>query len=501
MPHQDMLAAIDLGSNSFRLELGRMEHGQLVRTDYLKETVRQGGDLDAHRNLTPEAMERGWECLARFRERIHGLPARQVRAVATQTLREARNRDIFLNRAQQVLGYPIEIISGTEEARLIYIGVSQFLPNDGERRLVLDVGGRSTEMILGQNREPSVMNSYRVGSVSWSQKYFPQGQFTQQAFNQAKVAAQAVLEEALVMYPRDLWDKAYGASGTVGAVADVLQLAGWTPGQITRDGLAWLIQCVQAAQHFSRLRLEGLKEDRRAVIGGGLAVLAALFEQFDIEALHVAQGALRHGAMHELMERDHSEKDVRDASVHRLAEKFGVDRDQAKRVTDVALQLLAMMNPADNRAPHRIERKLAWACELHEIGLAISHSDHHKHGAYILDNADVMGFSQPELHRLSLLVLGHHGKLRKLDMDFEDSMVVQQLLALRLSVILCHSRRQPDMTGLQVHCEPEQKVFEWVCPSDWSQRFPQSHHLIQQEIVAWQKTPWTLRLRNNKVSP
>jgi exopolyphosphatase/guanosine-5'-triphosphate,3'-diphosphate pyrophosphatase len=247
--------------------------------------------------------------------------------------------------------------------------------------------------------------------------------------------------------------------------------------------------------------LEGLKEDRRAVIGGGLAVLAALFEQFDIEALHVAQGALRHGAMHELMERDHSEKDVRDASVHRLAEKFGVDRDQAKRVTDVALQLLAMMNPADNRAPHRIERKLAWACELHEIGLAISHSDHHKHGAYILDNADVMGFSQPELHRLSLLVLGHHGKLRKLDMDFEDPMVVQQLLALRLSVILCHSRRQPDMTGLQVHCEPEQKVFEWVCPSDWSQRFPQSHHLIQQEIVAWQKTPWTLRLRNTKVSP
>jgi exopolyphosphatase/guanosine-5'-triphosphate,3'-diphosphate pyrophosphatase len=399
------------------------------------------------------------------------------------------------------LGYPIEIISGTEEARLIYIGVSQFLPNDGERRLVIDVGGRSTEMILGQNREPSIMNSYRVGSVSWSQKYFPQGQFTEQAFNQAKVAAQAVLEEALVMYPRDLWDKAYGASGTVGAVADVLQLAGWTPGQITRDGLAWLIQCVQAAQHFSRLRLEGLKEDRRAVIGGGLAVLAALFEQFDIEALHVAQGALRHGAMHELMERDHSEKDVRDASVHRLAEKFGVDRDQAKRVTDVALQLLAMMNPADNQAPHRIERKLAWACELHEIGLAISHSDHHKHGAYILDNADVMGFSQPELHRLSLLVLGHHGKLRKLDMDFEDPMVVQQLLALRLSVILCHSRRQPDMTGLQVHCEPEQKVFEWVCPSDWSQRFPQSHHLIQQEIVAWQKTPWTLRLRNNKVSP
>ena len=224
MHNGQLVAAVDLGSNSFRLEIGYLDHGLIHPTEYFKETVRQGNGLDGDRNLSEEAMQRGWECLARFRERIHGLPARQVRAVATQTLREARNRNIFLNRAQQVLGYPIEIISGTEEARLIYIGVSQFLPNDGERRLVLDVGGRSTEMILGQNREPSVMNSYRVGSVSWSQKYFPQGQFTEQAFNQAKVAAQAVLEEALVMYPRDLWDKAYGASGTVGAVADVLQL-------------------------------------------------------------------------------------------------------------------------------------------------------------------------------------------------------------------------------------------------------------------------------------
>jgi len=495
MPQHDLLAAIDLGSNSFRLELGRMEHGQLVRTDYLKETVRQGGDLDEQRNLTVQAMERGWDCLARFRERIHGFKASQGRGGATPNLREAPQREVFLHRAQDILGYPIEIISGTEEARLIYIGVSQFLPNDGERRLVIDVGGRSTEMILGQNREPVTMNSYRVGSVSWSQKYFPQGQFTPQAFAQAKVAAQAVLEEALALYPHDLWDKAYGASGTVGAVADVLGLAGWTPGQITRDGVAWLIQCAQAAQHFSRLRLEGLKEDRRAVLGGGLAVLSALFEQFDIDALHVAQGALRHGAMYELAERDHSGMDGRDPSVHRLAEKFGVDRQQASRVKVVALQLQAMMGPDEGAITARVKRKLAWASELHEIGLSISHSDYHKHGAYILDNADAMGFSQPELHRLSLLVLGHHGKLRKLDVDFEDTQVIEQLLALRLSVILCHSRRDPDMQGLHLDCNRTEKVFEFCCPDDWAERFPQSHHLIRQEIEAWQKTPWTLRLQ------
>ncbi len=472
-----------------------MEHGQLVRSDYLKETVRQGGDLDEHRNLSLAAMERGWDCLARFRERIHGLKAHQVRAVATQTLREARNRDVFLRKAHEILGHPIEIISGTEEARLIYIGVSQFLPNDGERRLVIDVGGRSTEMILGQNREPVTMNSYRVGSVSWSQKYFGQGQFTAQAFAQAKVAAQAVLEEALAAYPHDLWDKAYGASGTVGAVADVLQMAGWTPGEISRDGLAWLIQCAQAAQHFSRLRLEGLKEDRRAVLGGGLAVLSALFEQFDIDALHVAQGALRHGAMYELAERDHSGMDIRDASVHRLAEKFGVDRQQSTRVKAVAEQLHAMMDMPSKPVTERAQRKLAWAGELHEIGLSISHSDYHKHGAYILDHADVMGFSQPELHRLSLLVLGHHGKLRKLDIDFEDVQVVQQLLALRMAVILCHSRRDPAMQGLQLRCVPSEKLFEFSCPENWTERFPQSHHLIRQEIDAWQKTPWTLKLR------
>ena len=360
---------------------------------------------------------------------------------------------------------------------------------------MIDVGGRSTEMILGQNREPVTMNSYRVGSVSWSQKYFAQGQFTAQAFDRAKVAAQAVLEEALAAYPHDLWDKAYGASGTVGAVADILQMAGWTPGEISRDGLAWLIQCAQAAQHFSRLRLEGLKEDRRAVLGGGLAVLSALFEQFDIDALHVAQGALRHGAMYEMAERDHSGLDIRDASVHRLAEKFAVDRQQSARVKTIAGQFLSMMDMPGCPVTERARRKLAWASELHEIGLSISHSDYHKHGAYILDNADVMGFSQPELHRLSLLVLGHHGKLRKLDIDFEDVQIVQQLLALRLSVILCHSRRDPVMQGLSLRCDPSEKIFEFSCPENWAERFPQSHHLIRQEIDAWQKTPWTLKLR------
>ena len=224
MQNGTLVAAVDLGSNSYRLEIGRYDHGQIHRTEYLKETVRQGNGLDEARNLTPEGMQRGWDCLARFAERLAGFKRAQVRAVATQTLREARNRDVFLAKARQILGFPIDVISGREEARLIYQGVAHLLPQSGERRLVVDIGGRSTELILGKQFDAKVMESYRVGSVAWSMKYFPQGQFTVQAFESAEVAAKAVLDEALNAYPRSNWDVAYGSSGTIGAVADVLYL-------------------------------------------------------------------------------------------------------------------------------------------------------------------------------------------------------------------------------------------------------------------------------------
>ena len=235
------LAAVDLGSNSFRLEIGRVEHGHFVRTEYLKETVRQGGGLDDNRNLTKEAMQAGWDCLARFGERLAGFAPSEVRAVATQTLREARNRDAFLQRANAVLGFPINVISGREEARLIYQGVAKILPQSSERRLVIDIGGRSTELILGQGAQPQEMESFRVGSIAWSTRYFPDGQFTKKAFAVAEVAATAVLDEALDKYHPSLWDNAYGSAGTFNAITDVLAAAGWPAGAITRDGLEWLI--------------------------------------------------------------------------------------------------------------------------------------------------------------------------------------------------------------------------------------------------------------------
>ena len=494
MQNGTLLAAVDLGSNSFRLEIGRIDRGQINRTEYLKETVRQGNGLDGDRNLTLEAMQRGWDCLARFGERLAGFKKTQVRAVATQTLREARNRDEFLARANKILGFQIDVISGREEARLIYQGVAHMLPQSDERRLVVDIGGRSTEMIVGRGLEARRMESYRVGSVAWSMRFFPEGQFSARAFQSAEIAAKAILDEATNSYRAGAWDVAYGSSGTVGAVSDALSAAGFAPGLVTRAGLDWLLDRLIKAQSAERLKIDGMKEDRRAVIGGGVSVLRAVFDLLDIQQMQAAVGALRHGVLYDLLDREQGETDIRSTSVDRLAGKFGADAVQSQRVSKVAKQLFSMLNsPEATPKNDRFLRKLGWAAQLHEIGSHVSHSDYHKHGAYILDYADAPGFALPELHRLSQLVLGHRGKLRKLEVDFEDGTFVQQLVCLRIAVILCHARRDPDLQGLQLDSDSELgQHFVLNYRPGWAEAFPQSAHLLREEVLAWQKTPWAL---------
>ncbi len=493
------LAAVDLGSNSFRLEIGLFEHGAFQRTEYLKETVRQGGGLDESRNLTPQAMQSGWDCLARFGERLAGFKPTEVRAVATQTLREARNRDDFLLHANAVLGFPINIISGREEARLIYQGVAHMLPPSDERRLVIDVGGRSTELILGQGRSPQVMESFRVGSIAWSKRYFPDGQLTLKSFEIAEIAAKAVLDEALEAYRPELWDVAYGSAGTVGAIGDVLVAAGWPAGVLTQDGLDWLLDKLLAAQSTDRLKLAGMREDRKAIIGGGVSVMRALFSLLGITSMQLASGGLRHGLICDLMGATHTDDDLREKTVRRLVKKFGADTVHGERVGTVATELFGQLlkTTAPNSLPDadRHMRKLAWAAQLHEIGSHISHNDSHKHGAYILDNADALGFSLSEMHRLSLLVLGHRGKLRKLEAALTDGNLATQLLALRLAVILCHARRDPDLHGMQlIRPNPGEQRIELHCASGWAAAFPQSAYLLREEALAWQKTPWFLHV-------
>lgn len=497
MQTKNLFAAIDLGSNSYRLEIGRLENGHLRRVEYLKETVRQGNGLDAERNLTEDAMQRGLACLARFAERIAGFKPAHVRAVATQTLREARNRDVFLTQARKTLGFPIEVIAGREEARLIYLGVSHLLPDSDERRLVVDIGGRSTELIVGQGHTPQTLESYRVGSVAWSMKYFPNGQWSSSAFQVAEVAAKAVLDEALNLYPRNSWDVAYGSSGTIGAVADALQANGWPAGLITRDSLDWMLEKLVKAQRAECLRLDGIREDRRPVIGGGLAVLRALFDLLQIQTLVPAQGALRQGALFDLLDRENPQTDVRARMIDWLASHFDSDKAQGERVASTALALFdqIMGHDPDAQALARSRRKLQWAAKVHEIGMLISHSDYHKHGAYILENTDLQGFTVDELRRLGLLVLGHRGKLRKLEHPPDDTVFTLQLLALRLAVVLCHARRDPDLRGLQLQRDGAGLSFRLALPTDWENHYPQSAHLLREESLAWDKSSWRLSLR------
>ncbi|MDN3920723.1 exopolyphosphatase [Roseateles violae] len=480
------LAAIDIGSNSFRLEIAELPRGRYRRLEYLKETVRLGAGLDEDGRLTEAAMQRGLDCLQRFAERLKGFAPERVRAVATQTLREAKNRDEFLARAERALGFAIEVISGREEARLIYAGVAHLQASD-EPRLVIDIGGRSTEMILGRGRQPSSAESFQVGSVSLSLRFFPDGRFSAEAFRAAQVAAGAELEEALSLFKPSMWRQALGSSGTVGAVAQILAANGISDGRITAEGLRWCIAQCLIAGAVDRLALPGLKDDRRAVVGGGLCILYTLLTQFGIEELQPAKGALRQGVILDLAERlepaGRRGADMRAASVAVLQQRFGVDLEQAARVQGLALKLHRQLEPA---APAELRRELGWAAALHEIGMMVSHHDHHRHSAYLLAHVDAAGFSQNQLRRLGHLALGQRGGLRKLEAQLADETLLWQVLALRLAAIACHARGSVGPRPLRL--QRQGRKLDLALPLRWAREQPRLLYLLQEEAQAWQRS-------------
>jgi len=480
------LAAIDLGSNSFRLEIGQVQEGGYRRHLYLKETVRLGAGLDANGLLTDEAAERGLRCLATFAQNLRSAAPMQVRAVATQTLREARNRDDFLARAEAALEHPIEVISGREEARLIYSGVA-FLQPSSKPRLVVDIGGRSTEIILGHGRTARVAESFQVGCVSLSMRYFPDGRYTRAAFRAAQVAAGAELEEAIVPFARRNWREALGSSGTAGAVSDVLRASGRTDGRITPDGLRWLIdRCIDCG-HLDKLELPGLKPERRAVLGGGIAILYTLAMQFGIEELLPARGALRQGVIVDLNERlaaSHQVEghDLRDETVSELQRRFHVDLGQAVRVAHTARDLFASACP---EADAETRKELAWAAALHEVGLMVSHHDHHRHSAYILSHVDAPGFSQSQQRRLAELVLGQRGGLRKVEAGLGRDVTAWQVLCLRLAAIECHARGQVTRSALKLKRAASEARLSFT--SAWAEEHPRTVYLLREEAELWMR--------------
>ncbi|MDZ5457445.1 Ppx/GppA phosphatase family protein [Azohydromonas lata] len=489
------LAAIDMGSNSFRLEIGQLKGGRYQRLDSLKEVVRLGGGLDAHGMLQEEAAERGLQTLRHFRDRLAGFELGGLRAVATQTLREARNRDAFLLRACDVLGAPVEVISGREEARLIFVGVAQLQPS-ALPRLVIDIGGRSTELVLGCGRTPGEAESFQVGSVSLSQRYFAEGLLTKAAFEAARVAAQAEFEEAETSFEPHMWQEALGSSGTAGAVSLMLVNHGITDGRITPSALNWCIERCVDAGHIDRLQLRGLRDDRRPVIAGGLSILAALMSEFGIKDIAPAKGALRQGVIVDLHERQQSASgeapDLRDASVAGLQRQFHCDLAQARRVHDVAMALHRDI-AADASADER--RELAWACALHEVGRCVSHHDFHRHSAYLIGHVDAAGFSQSQQRRIAELVLAQRGGLKKVEASLARRSFARQALCLRLAAIRCHARRDSEAPRLRMDpVNATRHNLRWEpgdVPAD-----PRTLHLLREEIAQWgQQGHFTLTLK------
>lgn len=477
------LAAVDIGSNSFRLEIGQLTQARYRRLDYLKDTVRLGAGLDANGMLTEEAVQRGLACLRRFAARLAGFQPGQVRAVATQTLREARNRNAFLLRAQEALGFPIEVISGREEARLIYAGVTRLQPSHAPR-LVVDIGGRSTELILGQGTTPVVAESFGVGCVGLSMRFFEGGRISPAAFRAAQVAAGAEFEEGLQPFARKHWVQALGSSGTAGAVSQALQAAGQTDGSITPAGLRWFIERCIAAGHVDRIDVAGLKPDRRAVLPGGLAILYTLAAHFQIDTLWPAKGALRQGVIFDQQERllalRGEPRDVRDATVVDLQRRFAVDTAQAARVAQVALTLFDAAMPD---AEPETRRELGWACALHELGLMVSHHDHHRHSAYLLAHVDAAGFSQSQQRRVGDLVLGQRGGLRKIEPQMASETFAWQVLCLRLAAIKAHARGDVSDRALTLRARGRDAIVDYG--SAWAESHPRTVYLLREEALAW----------------
>lgn len=439
---QPTLAAVDLGSNSFHLQIARVVNQQLYPLDSLKETVRLGAGVTPDRKIDAKTAERAYTALRLFAERLQGLPKEAVRVVGTNALRVAKNADTFIREAESILGYPIEVIAGREEARLIYVGVAQNLPPTQHDRLVVDIGGGSTEFIIGYRLKPKVLDSLYMGCVTYSDRLFPGGGMDKRNFKEAQLAARKELEQIATRFRKEGWKECIGSSGTAKALAIILQENGQTQEGISRAGLEWLRDKALKAGGFNELSLPGVKGDRVPVLPGGLAIMLTIFEELDIRHMSVADTALRDGVLYDLLGRT-SHDDIRDTTVDAVARRYHVDPAQAVRVRDLALAFFDRVDEsADQELAFQRRQKLAWAVRLHEIGIDIAQANLHKHSAYIITNADMPGFSKREQAVLAALALAQRGRLSKVATDLaKDAAFAAQVLCLRLAVLLSRSRR------------------------------------------------------------
>jgi exopolyphosphatase/guanosine-5'-triphosphate,3'-diphosphate pyrophosphatase len=474
------LGAVDLGSNSFHLAIGRVVGEQIYPLDSLKETVRLGAGITAQKQLDDEVQERALAALRRFSERLAGMPKGSVRVVGTNALRVAKNARQFVRKAEAALGFPIEVISGREEARLIYTGVVHSLPLAEHNRLVVDIGGGSTECIIGQKLKPRAVESLYMGCVSYTSRFFPGGKIDKRAMKNAELAAREHVQSIADSFEKIGWDEAVGSSGTARSLAEVMQKNGAADNGITASGLEWLREELLAAGDLKKLALEGLREDRVPVIAGGAAIMSAIFAELGLEEMTVAEGALRDGVLWDLLGRVHH-RDIREVTIEQFAATHHVDVAQAERVRDLALQMLRQIAP---EAAEQLVNFLDWAARLHEVGMSIAHGAYHKHSAYILAYADMPGFSRLEQGYLSNLVLAQRGKLSKMREAFDDDPRLATLaFCLRVAVIFHRSRRALQLPKFSAEALPN--GYRLKIDRDWLADNTLVGHALEEERELW----------------
>jgi exopolyphosphatase / guanosine-5'-triphosphate,3'-diphosphate pyrophosphatase len=471
------LAVVDLGSNSFRLEIGRVEGGQIYRQDTWRETLRFGAGLDSDGRITPAAMKSAIGCLQRFRERLSGVHPSAVRAVATNTFRIAKNAGEFLPQAERALGFPIDVIGGHEEARLIYLGVAHVLPPSEAPRMVIDIGGGSTELIIGRGLAPERLESLKIGCVGMTQRFFMDGKVTAKAFDAAETAARVEIEAIASHFGPSHWRDAFASSGTAAALAEILEQNAFSRRGITPDGLARLKKRLIQAGNVHRLHVIALKPERAPVLAGGLAIMSAAVAELRITRIDPVGGALRLGVMYDLLGRTIDE-DVRTLTVDHFVDRYRIDRAHAERVAALALALYRRLGHTSKSA----QKLLRWASLLHEIGMSVAHLGFHRHGAYILQHADMPGFSAGEQSRLAILVYGCRGGLMKVSAALDDPELRAQLLSLRLAVLFHHARTVISLPRIQLTGGTQ---IGLGVSERWLAKHPLTAHLLAKERRQW----------------
>jgi exopolyphosphatase / guanosine-5'-triphosphate,3'-diphosphate pyrophosphatase len=500
MPRPDTLAAVDLGSNSFHLQIGRAVDGQIYPLDSLREVVRIGAGLTADKRIDRATQARALEALRKFGERLRGFPRQAVRAVGTNTLRVAKNAPQFLREARQELGFPIEVIAGREEARLIYLGVAHSMPPAPHHRLVVDIGGGSTEFIVGEGMEPQLTESLYMGCVSYSLKYFPDGRIEKSGLKAAELAARQEVAGIARAYRAAGWQEAVGSSGTARSIENILRENGYAEQGITREGLERLRSLLLKQERADPERIAGLRANRALVLPGGFAILSAVFGELGLETMAVSEGALRHGVLYDLLGRV-QHRDMRTATVAQFLRRYHVEGAQAERVRRLSLTIYDALAPGREHEDDPDRLMLDWAASLAEIGLSIEHAQYHKHSAYVLQNADMPGFSRMEQQRLARIVLAHRGKLGKMHDAGLEGADWPLVFALRLASLILRSRTEVKLPLLRV--AGDEGGFEIELAQSWLDDNPLSAAALEDEAGNWKAVGMKLAvsgLSDKKVS-